>query len=99
MKHAHILPILMLATASAWAHEGHDHGPAVPEIRVEAAPRATAESEEFELVAVLEGGKLRLYLDRYASNEPGAASSVPSRTTRPPSHRTWPRQTASSARG
>ena len=86
MKHAHIppahilpahaLPILMLAAATAWAHEGHDHGPAVPEIRVEAAPRATAESEEFELVAVLEGGKLRLYLDRYASNEPVAGAGI-----------------------
>ena len=81
MKHAHILPahalpILMLATATAWAHEGHDHGPAVPEIRVEAAPRATAESEEFELVAVLEGGKLQLYLDRYASNEPVAGAGI-----------------------
>lgn len=73
---AHALPILMLATATAWAHEGHDHGPAVPEIRVEAAPRATAESEEFELVAVLEGGKLRLYLDRYASNEPVAGAGI-----------------------
>lgn len=81
MKHAHILPahalpILMLATATAWAHEGHDHGPAVPEIRVEAAPRATAESEEFELVAVLEGGKLQLYLDRYASNEPVSGAGI-----------------------
>ncbi len=73
---AHALPILMLAAATARAHEGHDHGPAVPEIRVEAAPRATAESEEFELVAVLEGGRLQLYLDRHASNEPVAGAGI-----------------------
>lgn len=76
MKPARALPILILATATAWAHEGHDHGPAVQEIRVDAAPRAAAESEEFELVAVLEGGKLQLYLDRFASNEPVADAGI-----------------------
>jgi hypothetical protein len=34
------------------------------------SPRTSAQSEEFELVAVLAEGKLTLYLDRYADNAP-----------------------------
>ena len=34
------------------------------------APRTSAQSDEFELVAVLAEGKLTLYLDRYADNAP-----------------------------
>lgn len=54
--------------------DGHTH--AAPELaRADipmgvAAPRASAASEEFELVATLEGKQLRVYLDRFASNEP-----------------------------
>jgi hypothetical protein len=63
------LLILALASPPVWAHEGHDH--AAAEVGVEAAPRASAESEVFELVAVLAAdGRLILYLDRYASGEP-----------------------------
>lgn len=39
-------------------------------------PRLEANSDLFELVAELKGGQLRIYLDRYASNEPVADASV-----------------------
>lgn len=55
----------------AFAHEGHDHGDAPkPTPVADAAPRFEAASEEFELVGVLHGRALTLYLDRYASNAP-----------------------------
>lgn len=60
-----------------WSHEGHDHGPALPPVEIQAEPRAAAESEEFELVAVLEAGpRLLLYLDRHASNEPVSGAQL-----------------------
>ena len=59
-----------LASAAA-AHGGEDHGDgAAPAIAGDVAPRAAAQSAEFELVAVLTEGKLTLYLDRYADNAP-----------------------------
>ena len=61
----------LLASLSAVpAHEGHDHGPAAPATRADAAPRGEASSDAFELVAVAQGETLVFYLDRFASNEP-----------------------------
>lgn len=66
---------------AAWAHGGEDHGEqghdsaglaAVGDV----APRATAQSEDFELVAVASGGKLTLYLDRHADNAPVAGATI-----------------------
>lgn len=57
----------------AWSHGGEDHGDeakAAPLPGAAAAPRAVAQTEDFELVAVLEGKTLTLTLDRFASNEP-----------------------------
>lgn len=59
------------------AHGGEDHGneaAVLPSATV--APRAIAQSEEFELVAVLDGGKLTLTLDRFATNEPVADAQI-----------------------
>ena len=39
-------------------------------------PRLEAHSDLFELVAELKDGQLRIYVDRYASNEPVADASV-----------------------
>jgi len=39
-------------------------------------PRLEANSDLFELVAELKDGQLRIYVDRYASNEPVANASV-----------------------
>lgn len=62
---------------SAWAHGGEDHGSEAPQAPpVATAPGASAETEEFELVAALEGKKLTLTLDRFATNEPVADARV-----------------------
>ncbi|MBN8747894.1 Uncharacterised protein [Xylophilus ampelinus] len=54
----------------AHADAGHDHGDEAPAAAGRALPRFTAESENFELVGVLEGRRLTLYLDRFADNSP-----------------------------
>ncbi len=75
------LALIILAgtlATQAIAHEGHDHGPAPAPTVTTLAPRASAESEWFELVAVLEadGDRLLLYLDHHASNEPVADARI-----------------------
>ncbi|KAF0102928.1 MAG: RND family efflux transporter MFP subunit [bacterium] len=77
MKTAVPLALFCLALPPAWGHEGHDHGPPPPPVVIDATPRASAESELFELVAVLEAGpRLLLYLDRHASNEPVSGAQL-----------------------
>ena len=71
MKSTPILAVLLLSVAwPAWAGEGHDHGDAPAAIAGPALPRFTAVSELFELVGVLDGKHLTLYLDRAADNSP-----------------------------
>jgi hypothetical protein len=62
---------------SAWAHGGEDHGgEAAPVVSGSMAPRAIAQTDEFELVAVLVGKTLTLTLDRFATNEPVADAQI-----------------------
>lgn len=78
------LAAVLVVPASVHAHGDHDT-PAAP--AVAAAPRVEAHSELFELVGIVEGGAMRIYLDRYASNEPvkGAAIEIEaSSSTQPP---------------
>lgn len=71
MKSTPILAVLLLSVAwPAWAGEGHDHGDAPAAMAGPALPRFTAVSELFELVGVLDGKHLTLYLDRAADNSP-----------------------------
>lgn len=66
-----------MAHAGGDASDGHSHGEAAaPAMTVAGAPRASAQTEEFELVAVLGGKKLTLYLDRFATNEPVADAQI-----------------------
>jgi len=62
--------IVVCATAPVAAHEGHVHGDEPPPVSVQTAPRATAVSELFQIVAVAGSGKLTLFLDRFSTNEP-----------------------------
>ncbi|WP_137937347.1 hypothetical protein [Chitinivorax sp. B] len=66
-----ILLSTLLTMAPTLAHEGHDHG-AAPAASLPAVskPRAEAQSDQFELVVVLEGDQLVLFLDRFADNQP-----------------------------
>ena len=76
---------LLLATViafPAWAggdaSDGHTHAESAPApVAVTAsAPRAVAVTEDFEVVAILEGKHLVVYVDRFASNEPVAKAKV-----------------------
>lgn len=62
--------LLLLAGAHARADAGHDHGDAPAAPAGPALPRFTAVSDTFELVGVLDGKLLTLYLDRFADNAP-----------------------------
>lgn len=68
--------MLFLWSALVLADAGHDHGAPAPAIAATLGPRLEAQSESFELVAILEGGKLTLYLDRFATNEPVANAAI-----------------------
>ena len=62
------LAVLVASPAPALAHEGHDHS-AQPAISA-AAPRLESSSRDFELVGVVRGDRLVVFLDQYASNDP-----------------------------
>lgn len=62
--------VLFFASSAARAGEGHDHGEAPAAAAGPALPRFTASSELFELVGVLQGTQLTLYLDHADSNAP-----------------------------
>ena len=61
----------------AWAGPGDDHGPKTTASSTQAAaPRFGTHTDAFELVGVLEGTTLVLYLDRYATNEPVTGARI-----------------------
>ncbi len=70
------LQALCLATFIAatpfatWADAGHDHGDPATDAAGATQPRFVAVSETFELVGVLNGKRLTLYLDRADDNSP-----------------------------
>ena len=59
-----------------WAGEGHDHGDAAPAAVGKALPRFSAVSETFELVGILSGKQITLYLDRFADNSPVRGAQI-----------------------
>ncbi len=73
LKRLKALSLAMFITATSlatWADAGHDHGAAATDAAGSAQPRFTAVSETFELVGVLDGKRLTLYLDRADDNSP-----------------------------
>lgn len=66
----------VLLPTRALAHEGHDHGDAAPMVTGPALPRFAASSELFELVGVLDGRRVTLYLDRTADNAPVTGAQI-----------------------
>jgi hypothetical protein len=60
----------------ALAGDGHDHGDAAPVATGPALPRFAAVSEAFELVGVLNGNRITLYLDRAADNAPVTEAQI-----------------------
>lgn len=82
MMHARAFFLVAAIALPAWAggdaSDGHTHGaPAPVPVPVTASePRAVAATEDFEVVAILEGKQLVVYVDRFASNEPVAKAKV-----------------------
>ena len=80
MMHARALFLAAAFAFPAWAggdaSDGHTHGAPAPVPVTASAPRAVAVTEEFEVVAVLDGKQLVVYVDRFASNEPVAKAKV-----------------------
>lgn len=68
--------LILLLAANAHAHGDEDHSAPPPPPTQAVSPRAAAASDDFEAVAVLEGGKLLVYLDRFASNAPVAGAKL-----------------------
>lgn len=70
------LAVVLLSSIAlpVWAggdsSDGHTHAAPAALPAMEAAPRASAASEEFEVVIALEEKKLVVYVDRFTSNEP-----------------------------
>lgn len=62
--------VAMFIAFPAHAGEGHDHGDAAPSATGPALPRFTAVSELFELVGIVDGKKLTVFLDRFEDNAP-----------------------------
>ncbi|MEK8046233.1 hypothetical protein [Ideonella margarita] len=61
---------LLATQLPAVAGEGHDHGDAPAAASGPALPRFTATSDQFELVGVINGKDVTLYLDGFADNQP-----------------------------
>lgn len=64
------------ALETARAHEGDDHGSPARSVAVESMPRAIAQSESYEIVAVFKSDALLIYLDRFADNAPVTAAEI-----------------------
>ena len=73
-----VVAVCVAASESrALAHEGHDHGekPAAAGT-VPSSPRVVATSEAYQLVGIVEGEVLVVYLDRAADNAPVTAATI-----------------------
>ena len=68
--------LLALATTLAMADDGHGHGDAAPAAGGTASPRIAAHSDLFELVGIVDKGQMKVYLDRFASNEPVTGARI-----------------------
>ena len=73
---AALLAAAILVAVPARAGDGHDHGGAAPAAIGQALPRFSAVSETFELVGVLSGKQITLYLDRFADNSPVRGAQI-----------------------
>jgi membrane fusion protein, heavy metal efflux system len=61
---------VILSLSAAFAHEGHEHDDATRSALAPSTyPRITAHSELYELVGIVRGERLSIYLDRFATNE------------------------------
>ncbi len=71
-----VLALCCLGVGLAVAHEGHDEMQAAAASGAPDLPRLVISSETYELVAVREGERLTIYLDRFEDNVPVAAANI-----------------------
>lgn len=64
------LGLSLVLPSAGLAHEGHDHGAPTRAALTSTTPRVSAQSEGYELVGILRGDRLQIFLDRFESNEP-----------------------------
>jgi membrane fusion protein, heavy metal efflux system len=62
--------VIFVFISQSHGHGGHDHGDSAPPSSVQTAPRVTAASALFELVAISSGSNVTVYLDRFDTNAP-----------------------------
>ncbi len=67
---------LFVAPPASVAHEGHDHGPPAAGGASPPSPRVVATSERYQLVGIVEGEVLVIYLDRAADNSPVTTATM-----------------------
>src|SRR5262245_16184933 len=68
---------LLLVPSAPRAHEGHDHDDSARAALASSTyPRVTAQSELYEVVGILKGERLSIYLDRAATNAPVTDAKV-----------------------
>lgn len=65
-----LTPLVSLAPTNALAGDGHNHDEIPVAMDGPALPRFAAVSETFELVGIVNGKQLTLYLDRFADGAP-----------------------------
>src|SRR5689334_9249084 len=71
-----VLALCCLGIGLAMAHEGHDEMQAVSASGAPGLPRLAVSSETYELVAILEGERLTVYLDRFEDNAPVTDANI-----------------------
>jgi membrane fusion protein, heavy metal efflux system len=68
---------LLLSPSVSRAHEGHDHDDSArAALAASTYPRVSAQSDLYEVVGILKGGRLLIYLDHAATNEPVTDAKV-----------------------
>jgi hypothetical protein len=77
MRWAALLLLLPLLTGNALAHGGEDHDEAAAPAAWRSRPgRRERRERGLRVVAVVQGGQLLIYLDRFATNEPVAGATI-----------------------
>src|SRR5262245_44887129 len=67
----------LLVPCVSRAHDGHDHDESTRAALASSTyPRVTAQSELYEVVGILKGNRLSIYLDRATTNEPVTDAKV-----------------------
>lgn len=70
------LALLCAGHTPSFGHDGHDHGTDKAALEITSLNRASAVSEDYQVVAVQDGTTLRITVDRLATNAPVTTASL-----------------------